>query len=256
MQIFNLRYQLHIHRHQVIVVLLLLSAILPARAQQVVKENLIDYDAQWIHYGFLIGMHESRYRIQYADIYADPSMDSLHSIVPSNRAGWKVGFVVDMSLQKYLSFRVLPTVGFYEYELTYRYTDLTNKTEIKPVTTVELPLMLKYKSARRGNIGMYITGGINPSIEAAGKGDQYLSQSNLELKNFNIATDVGLGFDLYFPYFKFSPEVRYSWGMRNMLSGHENAYSTPLQRLTYENMGFFMTFEGGPSYMKSKKKKK
>ncbi|REE05749.1 putative protein-translocating porin PorT [Marinoscillum furvescens DSM 4134] len=256
MQTTHPRNKLYLYRYQIIVFLLLTAMALPGQAQNDPKENLGDYDAQWIHYGFLMGIHNSRYRIQYSDDFARPEMDSLHSVVPGHLPGWKVGFVVDMNLLQYLSFRVLPTVGFYEQDLTYRYTDGTSHRELKDATLVELPLMLKYKSARRGNIAMYVTGGISPALEASGKGDELDTRERLELRNWNASIDAGVGFDLYFPLFKFSPEVRYSWGLRNMLTDDVNSYDQPLKKLTYQNISFYITFEGGPSYLKNNQRKK
>ncbi|WP_258098764.1 type IX secretion/gliding motility protein PorT/SprT [Marinoscillum pacificum] len=256
MQAINSRNKFHIRWHQVVVLGLLFILATPAKAQNNVAENLLDYDQEWIHYGFLIGIHESKYRIQYSDAYTTDAFDTLHSIVPGALPGWKVGFVVDMALLNYLSFRVLPTVGFYEQNLTYRYRDRTSRTELKDATMVELPLMLKYKSARRGNVAMYVTGGFSPSIEASGKGDELDTRERLRLRDINMAIDAGVGFDLYFPLFKFSPEVRYSWGFRNMLTGGEpNSYDEALKKLTYQNITFYITFEGGPSYLRNRKKK-
>lgn len=254
MQITHTRHKLHIHWHKVVIFVLLLAMVFPGKAQNDPKENLIDYDLQWIHYGFLIGLHSSKYRIQYDDLYSD--LDSLHSIVPGNLPGWKVGFVVDMLLSKQVSFRLLPTVGFYEYDLTYRFDDYTTIRELKPATVVELPTMIKYKSARRGNVAMYVTGGLSPGFEAAGKGDQLDTKERLKLRDWNLSVDAGIGFDMYFPLFKFSPEVRYQWGLRNMLTGDQGEFNSPLQKLTYQNFTFYFTFEGGPSYVQDRKKKK
>ena len=77
----------------------------------------------------------------------------------------------------------------------------------------------------------------------------------MELKNFNMAFDIGIGLDLYFPLFKFSPEIRYSAGLRNMLSDKENIYNVNLDRLVTNNFAFFITFEGGPNYLKNRKKR-
>lgn len=256
MQSVNLGYKFHIRWYQVIVFGLLLALSIPAKAQNEVSENLLDYDAQWIHYGFLIGGHSSKYRIQYSDLYATPGLDSLHSIVPGNLPGWKVGFIADMYLVKSLSLRTLLTVAFYEHNLTYRYTDGTTREELKDATLVELPIMLKYKSARRGNVAMYVTGGFTTALEAAGKGDERDTRQRLELRDWNFAIEGGIGFDLYFPLFKFSPEVRYSWGLRNMLTDNVNDFNVAIKKLTYQNISFNITFEGGPSYLKDAKKRR
>ena len=216
-------------------------------AQNSPTDNLINYEDQWIHYGFLLGVHSSKYVIRHSEFFTSPAMDTVHSIIPGNLGGFKLGFVVNMSISKYVDFRILPTVGFYENDLTYRFTNGINQRELKDATMVELPMLIKYKSARRGNLAMYMVAGVNPAFEAAGKGDEDDITQRLELRNWNIAIDVGVGLDMYFAYFKFSPEIRYSYGLRNMLTDDPNDFSVGLDRLTTQNLGIFMTFEGGPT---------
>lgn len=257
MQTFNSRNKLNLYGNKVALLLLVfLFFASDLTAQNKIKENLIDYDEQWIHYGFLMGLHSSKYRIKYDEGFTSPLMDTVHSIVPGNNGGFKLGFVVNMRIFQYLDLRILPTVAFYENDLVYQYTDGTSLRELKDATMMELPLLLKYKSTRRGNVAMYLVGGINPSLEAAGRGDEVQNRQKLELKNFNLAFDIGAGFDMYFPLFKFSPEIRYSYGLRNMLSETENIYSVNLDELIFHNIGIFITFEGGPSYLKRRKRKK
>lgn len=248
MQTSNARHQLYLRGRKIAVIALLIVGVFHSSfAQNNPKDNLLNYENQWIHYGFLIGIHSSKYVTRHSDFFTSPAMDTVHSIIPGNLGGFKLGFVINMKVAQYLDFRILPTVAFYENDLSYRFRDGTTLRELKDATMVELPLLLKYKSARRGNIAMYMVGGINPSLEAAGRGDEDEVGQKLELRNWNIAVDVGVGLDMYFTYFKFSPEIRYSYGLRNMLTDNPNDFSVGLDRLTTQNLGIFMTFEGGPT---------
>ena len=222
-------------------------------AQNNPTDNLINYDNQWIHYGFMMGVHSSKYVIKHSEAFTSPALDTLHSIVPGNLGGFKLMFVIDMKITDYLSFRMHPGASFYEYDLTYRFTDRSVIRELKSPTMVELPLLLKYKSVRRGNIAMYTVFGIKPSLEASGKGDELDIEENLKTKNWDLAIDVGVGLDIFYPYFKFSPEIRYSYGLRNMLQGEANEFSAGLSRVTTQNLGIFMSFEGGPDNAGNKK---
>jgi len=213
----------------------------------------MDYDEQWIHYGFAMGIHNSSYRIKYSEMFNSPLMDSVHSIVPENFGGFKLGFVINMRIAQYLDFRILPTVGFYENVLTYRYTNGSQFREVNDATMMELPLLLKYKSQRRGNLAMYLVGGINTSLEAAGRGDEVDNRERLELRNYSVALDVGVGIDMYFPLFKFSPELRYAYVLNNMLNDTVNRFSVNLDELVMHNFTIFITFEGGPNYLKRKR---
>ncbi|MEO9871903.1 type IX secretion/gliding motility protein PorT/SprT [Ekhidna sp.] len=248
MQTINPRHQFYLRGRKIALVLVLLFGMsYSSTAQNNPADNLLNYEEQWIHYGFLIGVHSSKYVIRYSDYFTSPAMDTVHSIVPGNLGGFKLGFVINMKISEYLDFRLLPTVAFYENDLSYRFTNGITQRELKDATMVELPLLIKYKSARRGNLAMYMVFGVNPSLEASGKGDEEDTTQKLELRNWNLAIDVGVGLDIFYPFFKFSPEIRYSYGLRNMLTDNTNDFSIGLDKLTTQNLGIFVTFEGGPS---------
>ena len=253
MQAINARNFFHLHRHKIVFGLMILMGF-PSISQNDPSENLIDYDEQWIHYGFAMSWHSSRYKMRYSEEYA--SLDSLHSVISERTPGFKVGMLANMRLLQYLDVRAMVNVGFYENKLLYRFTDGTSLEELKDQTMVELPILLKYKSARRRNVAMYMIGGFTTALEAAGRGDEIDTQSKIKLKNWNYAIEAGVGFDIYFELFKFSPEIRYSWGIRDMLTNEINEYNTPLERLSYQNFAFYITFEGGPTYLKRNKKLK
>lgn len=254
MQTANIWHKFYIHWYKIALLLAMFSSFgIDASAQNTKRINLPIYDDNHIHYGFLIGGHSSRYRIEHSDAFVSQQFDSLHSIVPGNLGGFKLGFVINFLLYQYLDFRILPTVAFYQNDLTYRFTDGTSIRELRDPTFVEVPLLFKYKSVRRGNARMYLLGGITPSIRAAGAGEA--DELKLLVKSTNLALDIGVGFDLYQPLFKFSPELRYSYGLVNVLQDEKNIFSEGLRRITTHNLTFYITFEGGPTEIKNLRKK-
>ena len=256
MQAFNTRHKLDIHRNKIVALLAMFIGF-DVCSQNNPTDYLPDYDDHFVHYGFMIGVHSAKYRIQYADVFETPQYDTLHSIVPGNLAGFKLGFVINFHLFEYLDFRILPTVGFYENDLTYRFRDLTEIRHFRDATVVEIPLLLKYKSQRRGNYRMYLLGGLKPSFEAVGRGHREDSSDKLDLERNQVNIEVGVGFDIYSQLFKFSPEIRYSYGLKNMLvQESESIYNAPLKKLTTHNLTVYFTFEGGPSTLRSGSKRR
>ncbi len=251
------RYKFNLHWYKVGLLCLGFFIITQdVSGQQKRVHHLLDYDSQLIHYGFLMGVHTSKYRPRFNDNFTSPSQDSVQNVIPGNNGGFKLGFVVNFYVFQYLNFRILPTVAFYEFDLNYHYSDgQPVLRELKDATMMELPLILKYKSVRRGNSAMYLVGGINPSLEASGRGDEGGTREKLELKNANLALELGAGFDIYFPLFKFSPEIRYSFGVRNMLEEERNQFSANFSSLRTHNFTVFISFEGSPNYFKKKRKR-
>jgi hypothetical protein len=238
--------KLYLHRHKVVVLLLMLLCSVTSEAQKSrwAERNNPNYDLKKLTYGFLIGLHSTAYQIKYSERFVTPAFDTIHSVVPSWKPGFSLGFIVNYRLTDYLDLRLTPKVAFYEHELTYFFTDDTpRETQLVETTMVEFPLLLKYKSERRGNIRMYMIGGVKPGIEASGKKELEGSTTTLEVKGGNLSLEAGFGFDLYYPLFKFSPEIRFSRGIVNVLDNTTNKFGQPLQRVNTNTVTVYFLFQ-------------
>jgi len=236
-----------LHRHKIIFILalLLLPAITHAQLFRWARQHNPNYDDRRISYGFVIGLHTSAYQVKYSPKFVTPAFDSVSRVIPSFSVGFSLGFLVNLKLNEFLDLRLMPKAGFYEHLLTYYYTTNTPKTQTQLVqtTVVEFPLLLKYKSMRRGNVRMYMIGGITPGIEASGKNDAQTSSAAIPINRTNLSLDAGMGFDFYFPYFKYSTEIRFSRGIVNMLGNASSVYSAPLSRLNTNTIAVYFIFQ-------------
>ena len=172
---------------------------------------------------------------------------NLHSIHSKAMPGFKLGFISDFSLIYPFDLRSLLQVSFSEFRMDYYYLDGSLFSDTRSATLLESPILLKYKSKRRKNHRMFIIGGIKPSLEIGAKNKDEAGKDILDLKAFDISFELGFGSDFFFQLFKFSPEIRYSRGLRNMLlKNNTNNYNIPLDKIIVHNISFFFTFEGGP----------
>lgn len=246
------RHMLALRRQKIrkgwVLLLWVLSATLlfsqaPKRGKDI---NLQQYDQVPWHFGFLFGIHISRYELKYADAYLRGSLATLHSVHARNSPGFKVGFIANYRLHNQLNLRFIPTVAFYEDRVEYQYTTGEVDTQLNEVTQIELPILLKYKSERRSNTRVYMLAGISPSVEARSNEKKNAIENSIILKTneYSVAAEFGVGIDIYLPYFKFSPEVRYGFGLVNTLYDEENKYTLPLKRLVPHHFTFYLTFEG------------
>ena len=196
-----------------------------------------------ITYGFSLGFQTTSYKLKYSDFFVDPAMDSVHSILPKKRPGFKLGFIVNFKLAQFLDLRITPTVSFAEYILEYNFVGGEQFTELVESTGVEFPILFKYKSQRRNNLRMYLIGGITPIIEAAGKSSLEEDLTRLQIEKFNANLELGFGLDMYYPLFKFSPEVRFAYGLVNVLSPLENDKSAGIDELRTKTLSFYFHFQ-------------
>lgn len=240
--------KLGLYSAKIIVLIILMSAAQQAEAQQKktswVKRNNPNYDNKKLTYGFLIGLHSTAYQIKYSDRFVSQEFDTLYAVEPDWSPGFALGFIMNYKVADLLDLRLTPTVAFYENTLLYRYTDdQPNEEQTIETTMVEFPILMKFKSERRENLRMYMIGGIKPAIEASGKKDLKNVTSELEITGGNLSLDVGFGLDIYYPLFKFSPELRFSRGMVNVLDNTTNIYGQPLQRVNTNTITLYLLFQ-------------
>ncbi len=238
----NIGYKFDLLGRKGLIFLILVLFYFPASGQKSKEINLPNYDERWIHYGFLMGGHRSYFNITYSDRFVENKLDSMHSILPPPRLGFDLGFIVNLRLGQFFDFRVTPKVGFYEYMVEYNYTRGNQINQLVEATIVEIPLLFKYKSIRWTNSRAYIIAGVMPGLQASGnKKDQ--EERKLQTSDFNLSGELGFGFDFYFPLFKFSPEIRFSRGLINMVREDKFGYSEGIESLRTNVFSLYLLFE-------------
>jgi hypothetical protein len=236
---------LDLYRYKVggIVLFVLVSLTVEGQRYKWARENNPRYDERKISYGFVIGLHSSSYQVKYSDQFVTQDFDTVHSVMAPSSPGFSLGGLVNLRFFDELDLRIMPKAGFYDFKLIYQYTDEQSQDQFIETAIMEFPIALKYKSARRGNVRMYMVGGITPSFELSGKNDVQSNTANLSVKKNNITVDVGVGSDFYFPLFKFSPELRFSRGLVNAIGSDASVFKDPLTRLNTNTIQVYLIFQ-------------
>ena len=244
METVNFWYMRHVHGGKIILLFFFLSAFqLHAQNFQWARRNNPEYEKRRISYGFSIGIHTSAYQIKYSDKFITPALDTVHSVMAPFQPGFSLGFLVNYRIHEVLDLRLMPKAGFYNHKLIYNYTGQTFRNQIIETTMVELPLLLKYKSSRRGNVRMYVIGGVTPAFEASGKKGVESTTGNLTMRKGNLSLDAGMGFDFYFPLFKFSQEIRFSRGITNILGSEATVFRDPIKYVNTNTISVYFIFQ-------------
>lgn len=232
-------------RTKVILLAAALGFALVAQGQRFrwARQHNPNYDERLISYGFVMGLHTSAFQLQYADRFVTQDFDTVHSVITPFLPGFSLGFLVNMRLNSNLDLRLMPKAGFYNHRVEYRYTNRTVAEQLIETTIMEFPLLLKYKSARRGNVRMYMVGGVTPGFEMSGQNDAQGGTAGLNIRTRNLSLDAGIGFDFYFPLFKFSQELRFTRGVANMLGTDPSPYTDPISRLNTNTVAVYFIFQ-------------
>ncbi len=199
-------------RQTILVLLCLIGYNLNISAQSEKVKNLPYADYRRMHFGFLLGMHTQDLAFTHTGFVGENG-ESWYAEQPGFSPGFSVGLLASLSIIEQLELRLTPTMHFGNRYVTLRESEsgATQKQDIK-ANIVAIPLNLKYSSKRINNYRPYITAGVSPSIDLSKR-----KNTPLVLNRFDFALDFGLGFDLYLPYFKLIPELRFSLGLVDLI---------------------------------------
>ncbi|HEY0175551.1 MAG TPA: outer membrane beta-barrel protein [Pedobacter sp.] len=229
-------------------------------------------DDESIHFGFTFQYVNSLYKVQkksnWKERFRDPSTklpvtDSLSALYGKSSPGFGIGFVVNGRISNNVDVRLTPILVFTDRLMEYEYAPPV--PGIKPPTTpampfssveqkvsatmVEFPLGIKIKSNRRNNFRAYMLYGAKYSMDITSKkktddsGQDYLFKL-LKNNTSYLSYEAGLGMDLYFEYFKMSPEIKFSYSLNNILNSTEaNPYNAPIDKLMLRHVTFSLFFE-------------
>ena len=216
-------------------------------AQKIKKpQNLVRYDLQKLHFGFTIGINELNFNIKKNSNTL--SNDSLLTLLPNSQKGFNLGIVTNLRIGRFTDLRFIPTLVFGERNLNYSFIDSNGVSDerVKRIesTLIDFPIYLKYKSARYNNFRTYVIGGIKYSLDVASQdkiNDE--GQEIVKLKKNDLMGEIGFGFDFYLEYFKFSPQIKLSHGILNLLSEDETVYTQSINHLSTNGWMISFTFE-------------
>lgn len=208
-------------------------------------------DRRKFHYGFYVGLNSNSFMTVKSEAYtSSPAFSNLIGINPKSSLGFSLGFLVSYRLGDHWDLRFTPGVGFYERSLDYIYRDFATNTDTTinqniESTMVELPFLVRFKSQMRGpkdrQWGMYMVAGVKPAINITCQKEQ--DPSLLRTNAFDCSIEYGIGIDKKYQYFRFSPELRFSFGVLNRLIQDDNGFSLGLKNLNTNTVSLIFHFQ-------------
>ena len=187
------------------------SGVAHAQKRKVMNRPYIDQ--RQFHYGFLAGMHMQDIELE-QNGFIDADGNQWFAETPNYEPGFSVGILGEFYLTKHLGLRIVPTMHFGTKNLVFR-NELDKEKQYQTIksTYITIPIDVKFAAERFNNYRPYIMAGITPALDlTVKKQKQYL------LRNTDIYLEAGIGCDFYLPFFKFIPEVKFMYGLTNILN--------------------------------------
>ena len=214
-------------------------------------------DQKDLSFGFSFAGVSSYYKIDKTPNWQSPFLDpvnnnqpvtsALTSISSSYQQGFAVGFLTRYRLTDHLEARLTPSLVFTDREIIYTYISSPAQSKTVSTTAVDVPLLLKIKSDRLGNFRGYLIGGLKYTEALGSKLNSDADAAPIDKLVKNVtgypSYDVGLGCDIYFEFFKLSPEIKLSNSFGDVLLHDNSPFSSPINKLGVHTLMFSLIFE-------------
>jgi hypothetical protein len=225
--------------------ILLVSISISASAQRQKLLAQSQYDYKKFHFGMALDFGYYNLVNDYSESFL--TNPDILAIETDSDLGLGVSFILpDLRINNRLNFRHLLTVKTIQRNIKYTFNpDYEGPSEVvKNVESwfVESALHLKYRADRINNSRVFVFFGPSLGIDMASEKD-VLDETIFKLNKTNLAFEIGAGCDFYFEFFKFAPQIKYSYGVTNLIVQDGTIFTSPLEGLYTRGLQFSITFE-------------
>ncbi len=205
---------------------------LATMAQERVVQNKPFIDERPWHYGFHIGLHDQSLKL-INNGFVDPATGA-QWMAENDRQnfGFSVGILGDWRITRQLALRVSPGLHFGSKHIGFRnQADGTRRSQDLKTTYVAVPVDLKIAAPRFNNYRPYLVGGFSAMYDMTNaKGEM------LRTKALQTFVQIGMGCDFYLPFFKLNPELKFYFGLGDVLLHQRAELTNPEQQIFTQSL--------------------
>ncbi len=175
------------------------------------------YEQKKHYFGISLGYQTYGFKIHRSqELLLNPEFRTVESI---SQPGFNLGFIHNYKLGKYVDFRTLFHFSFAARSLEYRSTDPEQAPVMdnQELISLSLPFQIRYKSAPYRDKRVFATAGIKYTHHLSNNSSLRNADDLIHIAPVDFSVEVGAGIQFFMPYFIFSPEIKLSQGVGNIL---------------------------------------
>ena len=207
--------------------------------------NFLDFQQKPYYFGITLASNTSKFRLFRSNDFI--LNDSISLTEPVKGPGFNLGIVTNLKLGDNFDIRFLPTLSFAERNIKFASPGDGRPAYQRKVESVfvELPFHVRYKSAPYNDLRMFVIGGIKYTFDVASDSRSRQRDELVKIAPTDFALELGAGVQFFFPYFIFSPEIKVSQGISNILIFNQGLeQSNVIEQLLSRTFTISLHFEG------------
>jgi hypothetical protein len=206
--------------------------------------NFNAFNKKTYYFGITLGYNNSFYRIVHDRSFI--LNDTVKILESARGPGFNLGIVTNIKFGENFDVRFnLPTLSFAERRFEYTLTSKeVQKRKVESVF-IDFPIQFRYKSKPYHDIRAFVIFGGKYSIDLASNSRSRQADDLIKIQRQDFLLEYGVGFQVFFPYFILSPEIKFSHGLLNIHDRNAGLiYSGVIDRLLARGLTISFHFEG------------
>lgn len=208
--------------------------------------NFLDFNQKPYYFGITLAYNSSNFRVfQARDFILNDSIASVESVTGP---GFNLGIVTNLKIGDHFDIRFLPTLSFSERNINYM---SANNQDRRPFARkvesvfVEFPFHARYKSVPYKDMRLFVIAGMKYSFDVASDSRSRQAETLVKIAPNDFSFEIGAGMQFFLPYFIFSPELKFSHGLNNILIFDDSLpESTVIEKVLSRTVTVSLHFEG------------
>lgn len=194
-----------------------------AQKRKIMNKPFID-TRRW-HYGFNVGMHDQGLSLQNNGFINPTTGEQWMAECDRQNFGFSVGVLGSLKLNNWMDMRINPGLNFGSKHIQFvNIADGSRSSQDMKSTYIAAPVDFKFGAPRFNNYRPYALAGMTAQYDLTAT-----KHTQLRCKPFQTYLEVGLGCDVYMPFFKLIPELKFCFGLGNILQKNRNDITDPTQ---------------------------
>ncbi len=208
------------------IIALFLFVLLSAHAQEQKIRYQVYADQKLYRFGITVGMNFQDLILTNNGIVDEESGKTLYATIPGYAPGFSVGLSADLWLNPFMNLRFTPTINFGDKNFVFQNENLNEDLRVSVRSNyLNLPLDVKFRSSRVNNYRPYVIAGGYVAIDFGRNRDEAIL-----LKPIDYGFTVGIGCDFYLPMIKIAPELRFTFGLVDVIDHERKDLTDPSLR--------------------------
>jgi hypothetical protein len=207
--------------------------------------NFSGFNRKPYYFGIALAYKNSNFTLEKTDRFI--LNDSFRIAETIRGAGMTASVIANFKIGNHFDIRLLPSISLISRKFEFTPVDdnhIIRTTNVESVLA-EIPVLLRYKSEPYRDKRLFVIGGFKYGYDVASNSKINRKRQLIRLSPHDFSLEIGAGIQFFLPYIIFSPEIKFSQGIDNILIYNNSLEQAKiLEKVFSRSFTITLNFEG------------